>query len=110
MLISPLQQAINILLQAVKETEESTSKKKKKSLTITRPIICICNDLYVPALRQLRQIALTLSVPQITPARLAQRLVEVLAKTCFIVVISNFSSYDYDISCSFKMLFELPLI
>eukprot|EP00112_Aurelia_sp_Birch-Aquarium-sp1_P012693 Seg2672.7 transcript_id=Seg2672.7/GoldUCD/mRNA.D3Y31 product="Chromosome transmission fidelity protein 18-like" protein_id=Seg2672.7/GoldUCD/D3Y31 len=73
-------QAINILLQAVKETEESTSKKKKKSLTVTRPIICICNDLYVPALRQLRQIALTLSVPQITPARLAQRLVEISRK------------------------------
>jgi len=74
-------QAINILLQAIKDTEESNKKKKKsKQITITRPIICICNDLYVPALRQLRQSALSLSVPQISPSRLAQRLLEISRK------------------------------
>eukprot|EP00794_Sanderia_malayensis_P009084 gene9084-10053_t len=78
---APLQ-AINILIQAAKETEESskTQKKKKRNLTITRPIICICNDQYVPALRQLRQMSLTLTVPTISPGRLAQRLLEISRK------------------------------
>ncbi|EPX71552.1 DNA replication factor C complex subunit Ctf18 [Schizosaccharomyces octosporus yFS286] len=33
------------------------SKKKSKQKTICRPIICICNDLYTPALRPLRPYA-----------------------------------------------------
>lgn len=33
-------------------------KKGRKTFILQRPIICICNDLYVPALRPLRQQAL----------------------------------------------------
>ncbi|XP_040002529.1 chromosome transmission fidelity protein 18 homolog [Xiphias gladius] len=52
-------------------------KKKKKESILLRPIICICNDLYVSALRPLRQQAFLLSFPQTQPSRLAQRLAEI---------------------------------
>ncbi|KAJ8001317.1 hypothetical protein DPEC_G00168290 [Dallia pectoralis] len=52
-------------------------KKKKKESVLLRPIICICNDLYVPALRPLRQQAFLLNFPQTQPARLSQRLSEI---------------------------------
>uniref|UniRef100_A0A8C2H555 Chromosome transmission fidelity protein 18 homolog n=1 Tax=Cyprinus carpio TaxID=7962 RepID=A0A8C2H555_CYPCA len=78
--------AINILLATLnrkdsKEGEESgvnaLKKKKKKQSVLLRPIICICNDLYVPALRPLRQQAFLLAFPQTLPSRLAQRLAEI---------------------------------
>ncbi|XP_073698781.1 chromosome transmission fidelity protein 18 homolog [Garra rufa] len=78
--------AINILLATLnrkdsKEGEESGAnalkKKKKKQSVLLRPIICICNDLYVPALRPLRQQAFLLVFPQTVPSRLAQRLAEI---------------------------------
>ncbi|XP_051983119.1 chromosome transmission fidelity protein 18 homolog isoform X2 [Xyrauchen texanus] len=78
--------AINILLATLnrkdsKEVEESgvnaLKKKKKKQTVLLRPIICICNDLYVPALRPLRQQAFLLAFPQTLPSRLAQRLTEI---------------------------------
>ncbi|RXN06393.1 chromosome transmission fidelity 18-like protein [Labeo rohita] len=78
--------AINILLATLnrkdsKEGEESGAnalkKKKKKQSVLLRPIICICNDLYVPALRPLRQQAFLLAFPQTVPSRLAQRLAEI---------------------------------
>ncbi|KAH7573070.1 hypothetical protein JRO89_XS03G0062900 [Xanthoceras sorbifolium] len=36
---------------------KTSSKKQRKTTSLSRPIICICNDLYAPALRPLRQIA-----------------------------------------------------
>uniref|UniRef100_A0A673KJX4 Chromosome transmission fidelity protein 18 homolog n=1 Tax=Sinocyclocheilus rhinocerous TaxID=307959 RepID=A0A673KJX4_9TELE len=78
--------AINILLATLnrkdsREGEESgvnaLKKKKKKQSVLLRPIICICNDLYVPALRPLRQQAFLLAFPQTLPSRLAQRLAEI---------------------------------
>uniref|UniRef100_A0A8C9STX2 Chromosome transmission fidelity protein 18 homolog n=1 Tax=Scleropages formosus TaxID=113540 RepID=A0A8C9STX2_SCLFO len=81
--------AINVLLAALnrKENRETDSeasgiamlkkKKKKKESVLLRPIICICNDLYVPALRQLRQQAFILNFPQTQPSRLVQRLAEI---------------------------------
>ena len=53
-----------------------TSKKAKRP-TLQRPVICICNDLYVPALRPLRQHALIVPFPPTLSARLAQRLQEI---------------------------------
>merc|ERR1712012_235983 len=44
--------AINMLLKYIKggDGEAETSKKKKKKIpTLLRPIICICNELNVPA-------------------------------------------------------------
>ncbi|XP_054633949.1 chromosome transmission fidelity protein 18 homolog [Dunckerocampus dactyliophorus] len=77
--------AINILLATLNRKDglgsdastESTKKKKKKEPILLRPIICICNDLYVPALRPLRQQAFLLTFPQTQPSRLAQRLAEI---------------------------------
>ncbi|XP_069545824.1 chromosome transmission fidelity protein 18 homolog isoform X1 [Brachyistius frenatus] len=77
--------AINILLAVLNrkdghggETATETGKKKKKKESILlRPIICICNDLYVAALRPLRQQAFLLTFPQTQPSRLTQRLAEI---------------------------------
>ncbi|XP_028254914.1 chromosome transmission fidelity protein 18 homolog [Parambassis ranga] len=77
--------AINILLAVLNRKDghggeagpEGTKKKKKKEPILLRPIICICNDLYVPALRPLRQQAFLLTFPQTQPSRLTQRLAEI---------------------------------
>ncbi|XP_018539965.1 chromosome transmission fidelity protein 18 homolog [Lates calcarifer] len=77
--------AINILLATLNRKDghsaeggaETSKKKKKKESILLRPIICICNDLYVPALRPLRQQAFLLSFPQTQPSRLTQRLAEI---------------------------------
>uniref|UniRef100_A0A7N8WTK5 Chromosome transmission fidelity protein 18 homolog n=1 Tax=Mastacembelus armatus TaxID=205130 RepID=A0A7N8WTK5_9TELE len=76
--------AINILLAILNRKDghgdtgtETVKKKKKKEPIMLRPIICICNDLYVPALRPLRQQAFLLAFPQTQPSRLAQRLAEI---------------------------------
>ncbi|XP_077380555.1 chromosome transmission fidelity protein 18 homolog [Festucalex cinctus] len=77
--------AINILLATLNRKDgnsseagaDSTKKKKKKEPILLRPIICICNDLYVPALRPLRQQAFLLTFPQTQPSRLTQRLAEI---------------------------------
>ncbi|XP_029917755.1 chromosome transmission fidelity protein 18 homolog [Myripristis murdjan] len=77
--------AINILLATLNRKDgqggeagtEAMKKKKKKESILLRPIICICNDLYVPALRPLRQQAFLLAFPQTQPSRLAQRLAEI---------------------------------
>jgi chromosome transmission fidelity protein 18 len=46
-----------------KENNQAAKKKKKKGINIvSRPVICICNDLYTPSLRPLRQAALVLQV------------------------------------------------
>ncbi|CAG0902306.1 unnamed protein product, partial [Darwinula stevensoni] len=52
-------------------------KGKARAVVQQRPIVCICNDLYVPALRLLRQHALVLQFPPTLPARLAQRMQEI---------------------------------
>ncbi len=55
--------------------EEDTPVGQKNSNTsLVRPIICICNDLYVPALRPLRQVAHIVQVKPIGPATLSNRL------------------------------------
>ncbi|XP_034543950.1 chromosome transmission fidelity protein 18 homolog [Notolabrus celidotus] len=80
--------AINILLTALNRKDghggeavsEPMKKKKKKESILLRPIICICNDMYVPALRPLRQQAFLLTFPQTQPSRLAQRLSEISIK------------------------------
>lgn len=60
----------------VKDSNVSSDGNLKKSnkQIVKRPIICICNDLYVPALKELRKIALVLHVPPIEARRLSDRL------------------------------------
>ena len=54
---------INFLVNLLMGTGGGSKSKKnrKKEIVLQRPIICICNDLYVPALRPLRQHALLVS-------------------------------------------------
>ncbi|KAK7024655.1 hypothetical protein SK128_009630 [Halocaridina rubra] len=53
-------------------------KKKKEGITLLhRPVICICNELYTPALRPMRLLALVIQFPPTHSTRLAQRLAEV---------------------------------
>ncbi|XP_078095921.1 chromosome transmission fidelity protein 18 homolog [Mustelus asterias] len=82
--------AINTLINLVnrkdgKESEVTAGtgkkKKKKEGGILQRPIICICNDQYVPSLRQLRQQAFTLTFPPTLPSRLVQRLHEITNRT-----------------------------
>jgi hypothetical protein len=48
---------VSDLLKYTKKDDNSEGKKKKKGgRGITRPIICICNDLYASSLRPLRQV------------------------------------------------------
>jgi len=55
-------------------------KKKTKQGPLQRPIICICNDLFVPALRPLRPHCLVAPFPPTLAARLSQRLMEISRK------------------------------
>ncbi|XP_032182570.1 chromosome transmission fidelity protein 18 homolog isoform X1 [Mustela erminea] len=52
-------------------------RRRAEGGLLMRPIICICNDQFVPALRQLRQQAFLLHFPPILSSRLAQRLQEI---------------------------------
>ncbi|KAL4312022.1 hypothetical protein GQ457_01G023010 [Hibiscus cannabinus] len=54
--------------------KENDTKKKGKTASLTRPVICICNDLYAPALRPLRQIAKVHIFVQPTVSRVVSRL------------------------------------
>ncbi|XP_069838245.1 chromosome transmission fidelity protein 18 homolog isoform X2 [Dendropsophus ebraccatus] len=82
--------SINMLLSLVNRKDgkdadggseaATTKKKKKEGGLLLRPIICICNDQYVPALRPLRQQAFMLNFPQTLPSRLVQRLYEITLK------------------------------
>ena len=60
------QPAINHLVAALSGGPGDPGKKRKKRegpAPIHRPVICICNDPYVPALRPLRQVALLMTFP-----------------------------------------------
>ncbi|XP_073992135.1 chromosome transmission fidelity protein 18 homolog isoform X2 [Rhodnius prolixus] len=74
---------IDYLVKFVSDKNEIKSRKDSKKSNkglLKRPIICICNDVYVPALRPLRQIAYTLNVPPTSSARLGERLMEITRK------------------------------
>ncbi|XP_071854788.1 chromosome transmission fidelity protein 18 homolog isoform X3 [Apostichopus japonicus] len=69
---------INYLVTLARRGEAKGSGQKKKKLQLLqRPVICICNDLYVPALRPLRQIAYVSHFPPTLSARLASRMQQI---------------------------------
>ena len=68
---------LSIIKRGDKDFASTTKRRKKDDSPLLRPIICICNDLYVPALRQLRQQALVITIPQTASPTLASRLLEV---------------------------------
>ncbi|GFS77932.1 chromosome transmission fidelity protein 18 homolog [Nephila pilipes] len=77
--------SINVLLSFIKSVGVPKGQKRKKGdiPLLTRPIICICNDQYSPALKPLRQLALVLNFPTTATSRLAARLYEVSSQEGF---------------------------
>ncbi|XP_043070434.1 chromosome transmission fidelity protein 18 homolog isoform X2 [Drosophila grimshawi] len=76
-------QSIEYLVKFVSDGIYSKVKSKGAKAehnVLRRPIICICNDIYDPALRSLRQIAFVVSFPPIDAARLAERLLQISHK------------------------------
>ncbi|EDV31227.2 uncharacterized protein Dana_GF14649 [Drosophila ananassae] len=73
-------QSIEYLVKFVNDGIYSKVKAKGAKAEhniLRRPIICICNDVYDPALRPLRQVAFVVSFPPIDSARLAERLIKI---------------------------------
>ena len=62
--------SITILVNCV----SGKGKKGRYTHQLSRPIICICNDLYANALRQLKTVALIINFPQTVTAKLSNRL------------------------------------
>ncbi|KAK4798444.1 hypothetical protein SAY86_030770 [Trapa natans] len=60
-------------LSAMNEGNNS-SRRRQKTSSLSRPVICICNDLYAPALRPLRQIAKVHIFVQPSISRVVSRL------------------------------------
>ncbi|XP_050076845.1 chromosome transmission fidelity protein 18 homolog [Anopheles maculipalpis] len=59
---------------------KKVGKAGRDKFVLKRPIICICNDMYAPALRQLRQVAYVVNFPPTECARLAERLLVIAKK------------------------------
>ncbi|EDV27858.1 uncharacterized protein TRIADDRAFT_53969 [Trichoplax adhaerens] len=74
--------SVEVLIKFIRNTENAKVKKKSKGHQniLSRPIICICNDQYVPSLRQLRQHALVITFPPTSTNRLAGRLQDICRK------------------------------
>ncbi|KAJ8483655.1 hypothetical protein OPV22_016140 [Ensete ventricosum] len=53
---------------------KNSSRKGHKTTMLCRPVICICNDVYAPALRALRQVAKVHMFMQPTVSRVVNRL------------------------------------
>ncbi|XP_055354797.1 chromosome transmission fidelity protein 18 homolog [Paramacrobiotus metropolitanus] len=70
---------VDYLVHLLKGEAKSASGKKKaqRKLALWRPIICICNDQYVPALKPLRQVSVVVQFPPIHRERLAQRMLDI---------------------------------
>ncbi|KAH1229062.1 Chromosome transmission fidelity protein 18 [Glycine max] len=62
------------------QQERKSSKKGSKTASLSRPVICICNDLYAPALRPLRQVAKVHIFVQPTVSRVVNRLTYICNK------------------------------
>eukprot|EP00002_Diphylleia_rotans_P029877 TRINITY_DN6105_c0_g1_i1.p1 TRINITY_DN6105_c0_g1~~TRINITY_DN6105_c0_g1_i1.p1 ORF type:complete len:903 (-),score=198.56 TRINITY_DN6105_c0_g1_i1:40-2748(-) len=76
--------AIQVLVNMIQSSSSGSKSdmsakgsKKLKASKITKPIIAICNDPYVPALRPLREVALTFTIRKASAMRLANRLQEI---------------------------------
>ncbi|XP_042394576.1 chromosome transmission fidelity protein 18 homolog isoform X1 [Zingiber officinale] len=65
------------------EPGKTMSKKRHKSAILNRPVICICNDVYAPALRALRQVAKVHTFVQPTINRVVNRLNFICAREGF---------------------------
>lgn len=79
--IASIEFLVRFISDHPKEQSKSTgqqkpgAKKSKMAGILRRPIICICNDLYTPSLRPLRQVAFIVNFNNnLESSRLAERL------------------------------------
>ncbi|KAG5315342.1 CTF18 protein, partial [Pseudoatta argentina] len=77
--------SIELLLKFTQGKLIAKKKKKKEQSAnmsdgCTRPIICICNELYAPSLRALRAVAVIIPIQEVSPLRLAERLMDLARK------------------------------
>lgn len=77
---------------------KSARRKRTNADILRRPIICICNDLYVPALRQLRQSAFLVAFHAASPIALSARLLEVALR---------FLIHIYVVFCGYQEAFTV---
>lgn len=73
------QPAVTVLCDLISGNATEKGKKKLKKV-LKRPIICICNDLYAPALKELKKLALILPFNAVTVPALAERLEEICSR------------------------------
>lgn len=73
--------SINLLVNMLmgKDTSKQPKKKgaKQGSKLMQRPVLCICNDLYTPALRPLKAMAIAVQFLPTQTSKLAQRLFDI---------------------------------
>ncbi|XP_059617862.1 chromosome transmission fidelity protein 18 homolog [Phlebotomus argentipes] len=77
--------SIDLLIKFASDALNPVQKGSKKGVkqlknVLKRPIICICNDIYSPALRQLRKMALVVTFPPLQSERLAERLISIAVR------------------------------
>ena len=65
---------IKLLVELATSSDLPNISKQKKGKTLLRPIICICNDLYAPALRPLRAVAQIYTFRKTAAAVMSKRL------------------------------------
>ncbi|KAG1151070.1 hypothetical protein G6F37_005893 [Rhizopus arrhizus] len=66
-----------VQLATVEIGGEQSKKSKQKQKPLLRPIICICNDVYAPALRPLRSVAQVMHFKEVPMITVAKRLGEI---------------------------------
>ena len=73
---APIDALLEIVRCPISGSSDTAKKRKKKkgTLAVTRPVICICNDPYAPILRELRNEAKVFTFHPPVETRLVQRL------------------------------------
>lgn len=62
------------------EAPATKPRRKRPPAVLRRPVICVCNDVFAPALRPLRDVAQELRLRRVMPERLVRRLKAVCAQ------------------------------
>jgi chromosome transmission fidelity protein 18 len=95
--------AVDLLVNLVNGTRKIKTKKKKdnnktETSKLLRPIICICNNQYVPALKKLRAVATVFNFEKPKLTKLVQRL-KVIFTRIFRVSLKPGNMYQRGYGC-----------
>lgn len=92
---APIDALINVIktpLNALKSKGKKSASSGSNTQALTRPLICICNDLFAPQLRELRKHAQVFAFTSPTEIRLVQRLRAICASESISVPSSSISA------------------